>query len=106
MKKSASEKFYILMSLILGLVVLAISLYFIFFELFTDDDLNWEQCRQSIYFRSVSPEFKKAGITLVDLKDRVPLMCKTEVVNVDSSDQEEIYRKISDVIAAGWNLYV
>jgi hypothetical protein len=101
MKKRGSEKYYILMSMILGLLVLSISIYFIFNEYFNKDDLDWEACRQSIYLRAISPDFHK----IADLKDAMPLKCKTEVIKIDTAKPEVVYGKISDVIAAGWHLF-
>jgi hypothetical protein len=104
-KRGEGGKYSILMLIILGLVVLAIAFYFIFFELFPKDDLNWEKCRQSIQVRAISPEMKVAGTTLADLKDTLPLQCKTEVVRIDTAEPEKVYGKISDVVAAGWHLF-
>ncbi|MFA4960859.1 MAG: hypothetical protein WC548_04320 [Candidatus Pacearchaeota archaeon] len=101
MKKKGSEKYYILTSLILGILVLAISLYFIFNEYFNQDEIDWETCRQSVYLRSISPDFHK----ITDLKDAIPLKCKTQVIEIDTAKPDEIYKKISDTIASGWYLF-
>jgi len=104
MKKKAAEKYYIIIGLITGLLVVSISFYF-FYEYFTQEEIDWQACRQSIYLRSISPEFKSGEISLADLKNTFPLKCKTEIVNIDSIEPKEIYKKISDVVAAGWYLY-
>jgi len=85
--KRGSEKYYILMSLILGLLVLGISLYFIFHEYFTEDEIDWEKCRQSIYLRQLMPESSgPLSAEIEELKDMIPLKCKTEVVDLGVSD--------------------
>lgn len=100
-KKRGSEKYYIIISLILGLIVLSLSLYFIFHEYFTEDELDWQACRQSIYLRSIAPNFKD----ITDLKDAFPLKCKTEVITIDTAEPKVVYGKIADTIAAGWYLF-
>jgi len=100
--KVGSEKYYIIISLILGLIVLGLSLYFIFNEYFNEDRLNWQQCRQSIILRSNLPNLKGLG---TDLKGSFPLKCKTEVVTIDSAEQEKVYGKISEAIAEGWYMF-
>ncbi|MFA5061251.1 MAG: hypothetical protein WC494_02970 [Candidatus Pacearchaeota archaeon] len=104
MEKKGSGKYYIIISLILGLLVLSISFNYIF-SYISSDELNWQECRQSIYLRSISPEFKSGDISLADLKDAFPLKCKTEVVTIDTAKPEKVYKKISDTLYAGWNLF-
>ena len=96
-------KYDTIILLILGLLVVSLTLYFIFNEYFTSDDLDWEVCRQSIIFRASSPELKKAG---TDLKGVLPLKCKTAVVNIDKvKDHEELFEKISNAVAEGWYMF-
>jgi hypothetical protein len=101
MDKRGSEKYYIIISLILGLLILSISLYFIFKEYFDQSDIDYETCRQSIYLRAISPNFQD----ITDLKDVMPLKCKTEVINIDTAKPNEVYRTISDTVASGWYLF-
>lgn len=100
--KHGSEKYYIIISLILGLIVLGLSLSFIFKEYFNEDELDWQQCRQSIILRSSLPNLKELG---TDLKGAFPLKCKTVVVTIDSGEGEEVYGKISETIAQGWYMF-
>lgn len=104
MEKKAMEKYYIIISLILGLLVLAISFNYIFSYL-SSEEIDWQECRQSIYIRHLSPEFKSGGVSLADLKDLYPLKCRTEVITIDTAEPDKVYGKISDTIAAGWYLF-
>ncbi len=100
--KVGSEKYYIIISLILGLMVLALGLYFIFAEFFNQDEIDWEVCRQSIILRAGLPNLKELG---TDLKGAFPLKCKTEVVTIDSVEPDEVYGEISEAIASGWYMF-
>jgi hypothetical protein len=103
--KRGMEKYYIIISLILGLMVLSLSLFFIFNEYFTEDELDWYQCRQSIILRSSLPEADLA-LLATDTKGAFPLKCRTEVVEIDSAEEpEEVYGKIADAVAEGWYMF-
>jgi hypothetical protein len=103
--KKGSEKYYIIISLILGLMILAISLFWIFNEYFTEEDIEWEVCRQSILLRNALPEEELASLKL-DVKGAFPLKCKTEVVTIDNVENpEDVYKIISDTVATGWYLF-
>lgn len=93
--KVGSEKYYILISLILGLMVLALSLFFIFNEYFNEDELAWQQCRQSVILRSgdVNNMVKKVQ------EEAVPFKCKTNVVEIKSDDRDEVLEKIAETLA-------
>lgn len=104
LNKKGAEKYYILISFILGLIVLGLSLWYIFNEYFNEDDVNWETCRQSIVLRNLAPEFKKASITFTSLKDDFPLKCKTQVVEIEDEDVSEAEEKFVDTLAGCWNL--
>lgn len=100
--KKGAIHYEIIISLILGLIVVGLSMYFIFIEYFNEDELDWQQCRQSILLRSNLPNLKELG---TDLKGAFPLKCKTEVVTIDSAEPEEVYGKISEAIAEGWYMF-
>jgi hypothetical protein len=106
--KVGDQKYYIIISMILGLIVLTLSLYFIFQEYFTEDELDWQQCRQSVILRANLPELKKGAYTLVSLKDDFPLKCKTEVVEVSKKDYEddEAGKIVGDVLAECWYTFL
>jgi len=101
--KKGSEKYYIIISLILGIMILALALYFIFHEYFTEDELGIEQCRQSIVLANLNPDLTER--TGTDFKDKFPLKCKTRVVEIDTTEKEEIYKIISDTILSCWYMY-
>ena len=104
-QKRGSEKYYIIISLILGLMVLALGLYFIFNEFFNQDEIDWEVCRQSIILRARLPE-ADLEVLKTDVKGAFPLKCKTEVVTIDSVENpEEVYKKISDTVVSGWYMF-
>ena len=100
--KVGSEKYYIIISLILGLIVLGLSLYFIFNEYFNENELDWQQCRQSIILRNLMPE-KDLGAT-ISSKGLLPLKCKTQVVSVDYKDLSRVENEIAETIGSCWYL--
>ena len=102
--KVGAEKYYIIISLILGLMVLGLSLFFIFNEYFTEAELDWQQCRQSIILRTNMPNTTLLGLGL-DMKGAFPLKCKTAVVTIDSTEKEEVYGKISKALVEGWYMF-
>ena len=103
--KRGDQKYYIIISLILGLVILTISLYWIFQEFFNEDEIDWEVCRQSIILRAGLPAKDLPGLEL-DAKDAFPLKCKTEVVTIDDlSSPDKVYEVISKAIAEGWYMF-
>ncbi len=97
--KKGDEKYYIIISLILGIIIIAISMYFIFQEYFNDDKLSWETCRQSIILRNTLPENQ-----LASSKGIAPLKCKTEVINIDTLNRTNAERQIADSILSSWNI--
>lgn len=103
-RKKGGEKYYIIMSMILGLIVLSLSLYFIFQEYFDEDEIDWQTCRQSILLRNSMPESKRATTASIEkIKESFPLKCKTEVVDLELPkvfvNEEEEYAKIRKVVA-------
>ena len=106
--KKGDYKYGIILSLILGVMVLSLSLYFIFQELWSDDELDWEICRQSIQIRALLPDVEKWGITVDSFKDTYPLKCKTMVVEIEKSDVKNIknaQKIIAETMARCWALY-
>ena len=95
--KQGSEKYYIIISLILGIMVLALVLYFIFNEYFTDETLDLESCRQSIVLRGTIPEDYTG-----DIKAKFPLKCQTQLVLIKDSDKAEASKKISESAASSF----
>ncbi|MCD4771417.1 hypothetical protein K8R30_03295 [archaeon] len=110
--KKGDYKWDIMLSLILGLLILSLSLYFIFNEYFTSEDMEWEICRQSIQVRSTLPELTIAKFDGPSFKDEFPLKCKTRVIEIDKNDvtpdkdgRMEIETKIAETMAECWALY-
>jgi hypothetical protein len=104
MNKVGAEKYYIIISLILGIIVLGLSLFFIFHEYFTDDDISRETCRQSVILRATVPEVNIKGFNVVSFKNQFPLKCKTEVVNIDK-DTKDAAQEILDALVSCWYLF-
>ena len=110
--KKGDYKWDIMLSLILGLLILSFSLYFVFNEYFTNEDMEWEICRQSIQVRSTLPEPTILELDGPSFKDEFPLKCKTRVIEIDKSDvtpdrngKMEIETKIAKTMAECWALY-
>ena len=110
--KKGDYKWDIMLSLILGLLILSFSLYFIFNEYFTNEGMEWEICRQSIQVRSTLPEPTILKLDGPSFKDEFPLKCKTRVIEIDKSDvtpdrngRMEIETKIAETMAECWALY-
>jgi hypothetical protein len=100
-QKKAQWRGYIL-ALILGLIVVTLSIWFLFFEYFTSEELEWQECRQSIILRSNAPNLKDLGASS---KGLFPLKCRTEVVTIDTIEPDEVYKKIADAVASGWYMF-
>ncbi|MBU2576974.1 MAG: hypothetical protein KKF50_04595 [Nanoarchaeota archaeon] len=105
MNKRGDYKWDVMIALILGLIVLSLSLYFIFQEYFNEDMISQESCRQSVILRGNLPEGEKAGITYASFKDDFPLKCKTQVVTIDYEDTEKAGKLIADTLAQCWYLF-
>jgi len=101
MDKRASEKYYILISLILGIIILAIAFYFIFQEYFLQEDIDWETCRQSLIMRSGNV----ANILKQGQELSFPFKCKTQVVEIDFKDFDRAGKLIADTMAQCWALF-
>lgn len=101
------QKYNIIFGLIIGLMVVSISFFFIFNEYFTSDDIGMEACRQSIQLRSLLPETELGGFNFNSFRDSYPLKCKTNVVDIDVRDmQDGNYKKIiGDTVAQCWALF-
>ncbi|MCR4285128.1 MAG: hypothetical protein NUV97_03750 [archaeon] len=110
LKKRGQWRGYLL-PLILGLIVVALVLYFIFNEYFTSDELNWEQCSQSFTLRATMPESKFIGMNFNSFKNEFPLKCKTQIIEIDDSllkEENGITKAesiIAETMAQCWNLY-
>lgn len=110
MDKKGDYKWSIVLSLILGLLVLGLSLFFIFNEFWSGDDTDRQICRQSIQVRAVLPEVEEGGITWTSFKDDFPLKCRTMVKVIEMEDVKDNNAKgakeiIAETMAECWALY-
>ena len=104
--KKGAEKYYILISLILGLILIGIIFSWIFQEYFFGEELmDLQKCKQSIYARSAIPNVEKAGITFIDFKEEFPLECKTQKIIINEKNKEQASKIIADAMAACWALF-
>ncbi len=95
--KHSAEKYYLIVSIILGLILLIIALFWIFQEYFSEDELSRETCRQSIILRGTMPESERILTTDIDkLKSNFPLKCKTEVVEIKNDESIQGYSELAD----------
>jgi hypothetical protein len=107
MKKRGDMKWDILIALILGIIVLGLSLYLLFNEYFTKEDINWEACRQSVYLRASIPEASMGDYDLVSFKEQFPLKCTNDVIEITKKDIEngDAGRIIVDTMVQCWYLF-
>jgi len=107
MIKRGSYKWDVMIALILGLMVLSLSLYFIFQEYFNQEMIDQESCRQSVYLRATLPEINKGSITWASFKNEFPLKCKTQVVGITKEDviSENAGEIIADKLVECWYLF-
>lgn len=99
MENKRGDKYYLIVALMLGLMVVALVLYFFFNEYFTQEEINLETCRQSVLLRSAIPagDSRLADMTIGQFKSEFPLRCKTEVEEIDISPPDIDWGKEEDV---------
>ena len=103
----------ILASFILGLIVVSIVLFWLFQEYFTEADLDWEVCRQSIIIRNNVPDVTSKdltgglvkGYTVTSFKNKFPLKCETQVITITEDNVRDAPRLIMDAMAQSWYLF-
>lgn len=103
--KRSAEKYYLIVSIILGMILLVIALYWIFQEYFTQGVINQETCRQSIILRGTVPDAKLASINWGDLKGNYPLKCKNDVLEIDYKDVPRAEKEIADKLVECWSMF-
>ena len=89
---------------ITGMIVIGIVFHFIFNEYFTEDDIDWEQCRQSLILRNTLPE-KDLKIAVASTKGTLPVKCGTKVINIDYEDLERAEKEVAETVASCWYMY-
>jgi len=103
--KKGMEYYYIIFSLIIGLILLGIFFLWLYQEYFTEDDVDLQICRQSVEARAAIPSISKYGSNYLSLKGDYPLKCKTQVITIDYEDVPKLEREIANTIAGCWNLF-
>lgn len=105
---------YILIGLILGAVILVIVVFWVFREYITDEEMNYETCRQGIILRDMMPISSVAARSFLEAsKDFATLKCKTEVITLKYDDDasvkgilsETVMKQIADQLVRCWQLY-
>jgi hypothetical protein len=95
----------ILMAMVLGILVLTIITYFIFYEYFAENDLSLESCRQSIVLRQSAPNTDFLTLSVADFKSKFPLKCKTNVEVIDFENKSKAEKLIAENLARCWYLF-
>ena len=104
MNKKAAEKYYILISLILGILIIGITFSWIFSGyLFDKDAVDLQKCKQSILARSTIPD--NIVTKFLDLKEKFPLECTTKVIEINQENSIKAEEIIANAITACWALY-
>jgi len=98
--KRGQIDWYLIISLILGLIILAIAIFWIFQEYFTEESMNWETCRQAVLLRSNIP-----AEYISDLKEGVSLNCKTSPFVIKTKNKQEAAAEIGDISAKCFSLF-
>lgn len=98
--KKADEKYYILTSMIIGILILGLAFFFIYKEFFTSEEINWETCKQSIQMRAAIPN------NLLDAaKNSFSLKCKTTPFVISPKDASDASKQIADITAQCFQLF-
>ena len=106
--KKGAIHYDLIILLILGLIVVALVLNFVFIEYLNEDELDWQVCRQSIILRANSPEVQMFGVTWLSFRDAFPLKCKTKVISISKQDVEkgEAGKIIAETLAQCWYMFL
>lgn len=98
--KKADEKYYIIVSMIIGIMIVALAFFFIYKEYFTSEELNWETCKQSIQLRASIP-----GGLLDSAKDSFSLKCKTTPYVLSPKSAVEASAQIAKITAQCFDMF-
>ncbi|GEM_PF-5130261 len=102
--KRGDYKYGVLLALILGLMIVGLSIYFIFNEYFTQDEINYDICKQSLVLRANSPE---APLTVITASTKsFPVKCKTEVINIDFENTSKSEELIAQTMRGCWSMFL
>ncbi len=97
--KRSQVNWYLIISLILGILMLVIAVFWIFQEYFTGEDMDWEMCRQAIVLRNFIP-----GDYTSEMKEAVTLKCKTSAFVIKTEDEKEAAKEIVEIMFQCFNL--
>lgn len=100
-RKRGELRYEIIGSLILGLLVVAIVSAWLFNGYFSEDDINWEVCRETLILRNSLPE-KDVVAGVISAKSWIPLKCETRVIDIDYENTTRIEKKIGETISSCW----
>jgi hypothetical protein len=98
-KKGGDTKYYLIIGLLIGIVVVGIVLFF-FSEYFFGQNLDRESCRQSLLLRSGN-----AVNAVKEIQENFDFKCRTDVVTIDFVDYDRAGRLIADKMAECWYLF-
>ncbi|MFH8110043.1 MAG: hypothetical protein QXE42_01230 [Candidatus Aenigmatarchaeota archaeon] len=103
MRKKVKSRKGIARTWLIGLIILALSAGIIFFfltKLQFQSLSEKEACKQSVIMRSEF--FQKAAETVG--AELVPLQCKTQLISIKTTDEEEIKRIIANAMYDCWDM--
>jgi hypothetical protein len=99
--KRGDAKYDIILSIIVGLLVVGIVFFWIFQEFFTEDDIDWEVCRESLIVRNSLPEGQVIA-KYESSKHLLPLKCNARVINIDYEDRDRAEKEIGQAASECW----
>lgn len=99
--KRADSKYDIILAIMVGIIVVAIVLFWIFQEFFTKADVDWQTCRESLIVRNSLPE-KDVVAGYVSTKSMLPLKCGTNVINIDYKNVTRAEQEIGQAASECW----
>lgn len=99
--KKGEFRYDVLLSLILGLIVIGIVFWWIFQEFFTEDDIDYEVCRESLILRNTLPEIDVLA-DVESTKAYLPLRCGTRVINIDYENVTKAEKEIGETVSQCW----
>lgn len=99
-RKCAQARYEIILGLIVGLLVIAIFLFF-FQDYFNAEEIDWQVCRESLLIRNTLPE-KDLAVKIESSKSFLPLECKTQVISIDYENTAKAEKEIGETISSCW----
>jgi hypothetical protein len=103
-KKGGDEKYYLIIGIIIGLVVIAIVMFWLFQEYFFGKEVDRESCRQSIILRANAPEQSFWIFGTHGTKDALSMKCKNEVININYQNKTRAEKEIAEAVVSCWDL--